>query len=59
MPFQKKLSFIRKIYLKNSTSNFNFQPLPELDKFNQFFVNDYNEKPFTGDPKFVLRDIGA
>lgn len=50
---------MRKIYLKNSTSNFNFQPLPELDKFNQSFVDDYNEKPFTGDPKFVLRDIAA
>lgn len=48
---------MRKISLNISTSNFNFQPLPELDKFNQSFVNDYNDKPFTGDPKFVLRDL--
>lgn len=40
-----------------ATDNFNFQLLPQLDKFNQQYANDYNTLPFTGNPKHILRDV--
>ena len=40
-----------------ATDKFDFKPLPELDKFNQPFTDEFNSLPFTGNPQNLVRKI--